>query len=135
MKVLCKTNESKTNPTLCKEVEISKSGKLESERRFLYPVEVETLMKSAKSQGRNGCRDALMILMAYRHGLRVSELVSLKWVDIDWKSPQIFIHRAKGSNDSTQPLYKEETRLLKQQFKRVQNGSQTGLPNPVYIPL
>jgi site-specific recombinase XerD len=84
----------------------------DSSRKFLYPEEVESLIKAAKS-GRNGTRDALMILMAYRHGLRVSELLSLKWNDIDWKTPQIFIKRSKGSNDSMQPLYPDECRALK----------------------
>jgi type 1 fimbriae regulatory protein FimE len=36
-------------------------------------------MKSAERLGRHGHRDATMLLLAYRHGLRVSELCSLRW--------------------------------------------------------
>lgn len=50
------------------------------EREFLTPHEIELLMTAAKKQGRHGQRDATMILLAYRHGLRVSELVSLRCV-------------------------------------------------------
>jgi integrase len=44
-------------------------------REYLTPTEVETLRKTARERGRCGHRDATMILVAYRHGLRVSELV------------------------------------------------------------
>lgn len=108
----------------------SKSGMSDSSRRFLYPEEVEKLIKAAKS-GRNGTRDSLMILMAYRHGLRVSELLSLKWNDIDWKTPQVFIKRTKGSNDSMQPLYPDECRALKIVQKGVkQKEVERGFPIP-----
>jgi integrase len=47
-------------------------------REHLTEAEVERLMEAAKKRGRYGNRDALMILMAYRHGLRVGELVTLQ---------------------------------------------------------
>ena len=49
------------------------------DRTYLTPAEVDKLVATAKKRGRYGQRDALAILMAYRHGLRVSELVALRW--------------------------------------------------------
>jgi len=46
------------------------------EREYLTPNEMDQLIDAAKKQGRHGHRDATMILLAYRHGLRVSELIS-----------------------------------------------------------
>jgi integrase len=57
-------------------------------REYLTPAEVERLMATAKKRGRYGHRDAMMILIAYRHGLRVGELVRLLWDQIDF--PQGF---------------------------------------------
>ena len=47
-------------------------------REHLTPPEVAKLQKAARSLGRHGDRNATMILLAYRHGLRVSELISLR---------------------------------------------------------
>lgn len=70
-------------------------------RKHLTRDEALKLAKAAKGN-RHGARDSLMILMAYQHALRVSELVGLKWqqIDIDG-SHQISIQRAKGSLDGT----------------------------------
>ncbi len=65
----------------------SKTGKLPKRpknkdvrtREYLTEQEVELLMDVARKTGRHGHRDATLILLAYRHGLRVSELVSLRW--------------------------------------------------------
>jgi type 1 fimbriae regulatory protein FimE len=60
-----------------------------SRRAYLTPDEVDRLMKAARSRGRYGHRDATMILLAYRHGLRVGELVTLRWDQIDLKLGRI----------------------------------------------
>jgi len=52
-------------------------------REYLTPSEVERLMKAA-AKNRQGHRDATMILLCYRHGLRVSELVGLEWTQVDF---------------------------------------------------
>jgi type 1 fimbriae regulatory protein FimB/type 1 fimbriae regulatory protein FimE len=52
-------------------------------REYLTENEVERLIETARKRGRNGARDAAAILLAYRHGLRASELCSLKWAQID----------------------------------------------------
>ena len=61
-------------------------------REHLTPAEVERLMDAAGSVGRHGRRDRALILLAYRHGLRVSELVNLGWVSVGMqKSPLVGI--------------------------------------------
>ena len=62
------------------------ANKERREREFLTPHEIDQLIDAAKKRGRHGHRDATMILLAYRHGLRVSELVSLRWQQIDLTS-------------------------------------------------
>ena len=54
-------------------------------REYLTETEIERLMEAAR-QNRWGHRDATAILLAYRHGLRASELVALRWDDIDFTS-------------------------------------------------
>ncbi len=53
-------------------------------REYMTEAEVERLMKAAAGN-RHGHRDATMILVAYRHGLRVSELVDLRWHQVDFR--------------------------------------------------
>jgi type 1 fimbriae regulatory protein FimB/type 1 fimbriae regulatory protein FimE len=48
-------------------------------REYLTEQEVAHLMEAAGRVGRHGQRDATLIMLAYRHGLRVSELVNLCW--------------------------------------------------------
>jgi len=82
-------------------------------RKHLTRDEALKLAKAAKGN-RHGARDSLMILMAYQHALRVSELVDLKWQQIDLNgSHQISIQRAKGSLDGTHPLQGDTVRALK----------------------
>jgi type 1 fimbriae regulatory protein FimB/type 1 fimbriae regulatory protein FimE len=64
-------------------------------REYLTNTEVEQLIKAA-GDNRHGHRDATMILLAYRHGLRVSELVGLRWDQIDFAHGRIHINRAKA---------------------------------------
>jgi integrase len=73
-------------------------------RDYLTPAEVETLMTTARSRSRYGHRDATMILIAYRHGLRVSELCRLEWSQIDFASGLLHVVWLKGSISTTHPL-------------------------------
>lgn len=54
------------------------------EREYLTPEELDRLVSTARKRGRYGLRDALAITMAYRHGLRVSELTGLRWDQVDF---------------------------------------------------
>jgi len=82
-------------------------------REHLTPDEVERLIASAKSLGRYGHRDATLILMAYRHGLRVSELVALRWDMVDLKKGLLHVSRLKNGVESTHPLRGPELRALR----------------------
>ena len=84
-----------------------------SRREYLTETEVERLMTAARKRGRYGHRDATMILVAYRHGLRVSELVALRWDQIDLEAGRLQVVRRKGSDDSLQPLTGAEIRALR----------------------
>jgi type 1 fimbriae regulatory protein FimE len=82
-------------------------------REYLTEREVERLMKAARKLGRHGHRDAALILVAYRHGLRVSELCNLHWDHIDWKPARVHVRRAKGGIDSTHQITGVELRALR----------------------
>jgi type 1 fimbriae regulatory protein FimB/type 1 fimbriae regulatory protein FimE len=81
-------------------------------REHLTPTEVERLIEAAKDN-RQGHRDATMILTAYRHGLRVSELIDLHWDQIDFNGAVLHIRRAKNGTPSTHPLTGRELRALR----------------------
>jgi type 1 fimbriae regulatory protein FimB/type 1 fimbriae regulatory protein FimE len=83
-------------------------------REHLVPAEVEVLIKAAGAVGRHGRRDATLLLIAYRHGLRVSELVALRWDQLDLKQGLIHINRLKNGVPSTHPLRGPELRALRQ---------------------
>ncbi|MEO1691655.1 MAG: tyrosine-type recombinase/integrase [Cyanobacteria bacterium J06631_6] len=83
-------------------------------REHLFPTEVKAMISAAKKVGRHRLRDSTLILMAYRHGLRVSELVVLRWEQIDFTSGTIYINRLKNGVSSTHPLRGIELRALRQ---------------------
>lgn len=82
-------------------------------REYLTPDEVERLRKAASKLGRHGHRDATMILLAYRHGLRVGELVDLRWSQVDLDAGVLHVTRLKGGTPSTHPLTGLELRVLR----------------------
>lgn len=82
-------------------------------REYLTPEEVERLMNAAKGTGRYGHRDMTLILIAYRHALRVSELVTLRWDMIDLKKGLLHVTRLKNGIDSVHPLRGPELRALR----------------------
>lgn len=81
-------------------------------RDYLTEREIEKLMDAAR-ENRWGHRDATAILLAYRHGLRASELVGLRWDDIDWQTSTLHVRRAKGGIGTRQPLAARELRALR----------------------
>src|SRR5215470_7040432 len=72
-------------------------------REHLTPAEVDGLVEAAK-QNRWGHRDATMLLMAYRHGLRAAELVDLRWDQVDFAGARLHVRRAKKGTPATHPL-------------------------------
>jgi type 1 fimbriae regulatory protein FimB/type 1 fimbriae regulatory protein FimE len=91
-------------------------------REHLLPSEVEAMIKVAKSVGRHRNRDSTLILLAYRHGLRVSELVALRWEQVDFGSGTIYINRLKHGVSSTHPLRGPELRALRQLKREYPNS-------------
>ena len=83
-------------------------------REYLTESEVDALVKAAGSAGRHGHRDATLILLAYRHGLRVSEIASLRWDQVDLKEGLLHVNRVKQGTPSTHPLRGPEIRALRQ---------------------
>ena len=55
-----------------------------------------------------------MILVAYRHGLRVSELVDLRWDQIDFDQRRLHVRRVKQGTPATHPILGDELRALRQ---------------------
>ena len=91
----------------------AKVAKDKSLRKHLTASEVELLRRTASRLGRNGHRDQLMILMAFRHGLRCSEAVALRWDQVDFQRGVIYVARKKNSKPSTHPLTRAELAALR----------------------
>src|SRR5262249_40141126 len=83
-------------------------------REHLTEDEVERLMTAAK-RNRHGHRDATMILLAFRHGLRAAELVDLRWdqVNLD-RNACLHVRRVKNGIATTHPLQGDEIRALRE---------------------
>ena|ERR1022692_3436452 len=81
-------------------------------REHLTESEVEKLIEAARGN-RYGHRDATMILAAYRHGLRASEVCDLRWEQIDWNSATLHVRRVKSGKPSTHPIRGDELRALR----------------------
>jgi site-specific recombinase XerD len=81
-------------------------------REYLTEAEVERLMEAAKGN-RNGHRDSTMILVAYRHGLRASELVDLRWDQVEFRTATLHVRRVKQGTPSAHPVLGDELRALR----------------------
>jgi integrase len=82
--------------------------------------EVEALIEAAKGN-RYGHRDATMILLAFRHGLRASEVCDLRWDQVDFNGAVLHVRRVKNDTPSTHPIQGDELRAL----RRLQRESPT----------
>ncbi|MGA8696474.1 MAG: tyrosine-type recombinase/integrase [Xanthobacteraceae bacterium] len=81
-------------------------------REYLTPSEVEKLIEAAKGN-RYGLRDATMILVAYRHAMRASEVCDLEWSAIDFQAGVMHVRRAKNGKPATHPIRGDELRALR----------------------
>jgi type 1 fimbriae regulatory protein FimB/type 1 fimbriae regulatory protein FimE len=87
-------------------------------REYLDEFEVERLMRAAKAN-RNGQRDAAMVLIAFRHGLRAAEIVDLRWDQVDLgRNACLHVRRVKNGMPSVHPLQGDEMRALKRSVER-----------------
>jgi type 1 fimbriae regulatory protein FimB/type 1 fimbriae regulatory protein FimE len=94
-------------------------------REYLIGAEVERLIGAARQLGRHGQRDATLILLMYRHGLRVAEVSALRWEQIDLKAALLHVRRLKHGVPSVHPLHGPELRALRR--------LQTDYPGMAYV--
>ena len=81
-------------------------------REYLTEAEVGLVMRAA-GRNRNGHRDATMVLLAFRHGLRAAELVTLRWDNVDLAHGKLHVNRVKNGSPSVHPLAGTEIRSLR----------------------
>jgi type 1 fimbriae regulatory protein FimB/type 1 fimbriae regulatory protein FimE len=81
-------------------------------REHLPEAEIDELLAAAKGN-RYGHRDATMLLVAYRHGLRSSELIDLRWEQVDFAAATLHVRRGKQGTPATHPIVGDELRALR----------------------
>jgi integrase len=86
-------------------------------RTYLTRDEVASLLRAAR-KSRHGVRNYAMVLLAYRHGLRASEVVGLRWSDVDLERGTIYCRRAKNSRSTVHPLKRDEVTALERVLQR-----------------
>ena len=81
---------------------------------YLEPSEVLSVLRAAKAKG---VREWAMVLLAYKHGLRASEVCNLRLDDVDMKNGSIVVERLKGSLRTTQALTEHRGEPLLNELK------------------
>ena len=106
-------DEKMLSPNILRKVPVRPKNSEVRSREYLTLDEVEALMKAAGKTGRHRYRDRMIILVMFRHGLRVTEAVNLRWDQVDFKSGQIHINRLKNGRAATHYLEGDEMRGLR----------------------
>lgn len=93
-------------------------------RDHLTPAEVARSIDAVRKRGGwYASRDATLIPIVYRHGLRRTEAAHLRWSDVDLLEGPIYIRRVKGSRSGRHHLAGDETRVLKRLKKENEPSS------------
>lgn len=82
-------------------------------REYLTSDEAQLLRETAKDIGRHGFRDWLLIMMMYRHGLRVGEVIDLKWDQVTFSTAKLHVNRLKNGDSSVHVIEGDELRALR----------------------
>ena len=90
-----------------------------TDRRYLRPTEARRLIEAAGKRGRYPFRDRVLVRLVYRHGLRASEAVGMRWSQVDLDAGTLHVARLKGSIDSTHSLDRDELRDLRKLRREV----------------
>jgi site-specific recombinase XerD len=90
-----------------------KPARARRRREYLTADEIERLLAASKTTSRNPERDYAILLLAYRHGLRVSELCSLKLSDVNLEVGEFHVSRLKGSDSGSHPFYNGESAAIR----------------------
>ena len=89
-----------------------KLDKMTSERKYLISAEVDRLIDATKGR-RNAARDRCLMLLMFRHGLRVSEACALQLSHIDLENCILHVYRLKKGLSTMQPLRLDEIKAIK----------------------
>ncbi len=81
-------------------------------KNFLTESEMKKFLGAAR-KGRHTVRDFCLMLVAYRHGLRASELIDIRLKDLDLEMGRLFVRRVKGSLSTHQPIEGDELRAVR----------------------
>ena len=100
-------------------------------KNFLTENEMKKFLESAR-KGRHGVRDFCLMLMAYRHGLRVSELIDIRLKDLDLETGRLFVRRLKGSLSTHQPVDGVELRAIRA-WLRMREDYPNGSSNYLFL--
>ena len=115
MKTLAKKPKRKTRPTAVNgTVPPARAFNRDVRpREYLTPKEVEHLIDAVRQRGRNGLRDATMILVAFRHGLRAAEVCRLTWEQVVFAHGLLHERSVKSGMPSVHPMGGGEVRALR----------------------
>jgi type 1 fimbriae regulatory protein FimB len=92
---------------------MTSSLRKQRQREYLISEEIDKLLAASKRGSRNPERDYAMLLLMFRHGLRVSELCTLKLSEVNLDTRELHVNRLKGSDSGPHPLYNGEVAAIR----------------------